>query len=82
MRVNLQLKDASKWSVDEMVKAGNRKEGMGLGHAAACLSSWWKDLKRCFPEVQGTFWDDEIKRITTLMRKRARLKENERSIWT
>ena len=58
-----------------MVKAENRKEGMGLAHAATCLSAMWKDLKRCFPEVQGTFWDDEIKRITTSMRKRARLEE-------
>ena len=58
-----------------MVKAGNRKEGMGLAHAAACLSAMWKDLKRCIPEVQGTFWDYKIKRITTLMRKRARLEE-------
>ena len=49
----------------------NRKEGMGLAHAATCLCATWKDLKRCIPEVQGTFWDDEIKRITTQMSKRA-----------
>ena len=64
-----------------MVKAGNSKEGMGLAHAATRLYATRKELKKCIPEVQGTFWDYKIKRITTQMRKRARLKENERSIW-
>lgn len=46
---------------------------MGLEHAASCLQGLWKDLITSHDKgLYDTFWDREIRRIISQMRKRAR----------
>jgi len=52
---------------------GNRNDGMGLEHAASCLQGLWTDLITSYDKgLYDTYWDREIRRIVSQMRKRAR----------
>jgi hypothetical protein len=54
---------------------GNRGNGMGLEHAVAVLVPWWKDLRRCNQQLEGSFFDEEFWRVMSQMRKRVRLQK-------